>query len=196
MFDVSAWANSPTKRALDLIGAAALLFVALPFLSVAVAAVWMTEGCPALFQQERVGRDGETFVLYKIRTMRDDRAPSVTDSISTGSAAIFPLGALFRRIKLDEVPQLYNVLRGDMSLIGPRPLPRAIEETLPSVARAERRRVRPGLTGLAQVRCGRRAPWTERVNYDVDYASRASLRLDLSIVLDTFLHLIRSPDAV
>lgn len=196
MRDVSAWANSRAKRILDLGAAAAIMLVSLPFLAMAAAAVCIAEGRPVLFQQERVGRGGEIFVLYKVRTMHDDGAPPVTDSISTGSAAIFPLGAFLRRVKLDEVPQLFNVLRGDMSLIGPRPLPPAVEESLPSDARAERRRVRPGLTGLAQVRCGRRVPWTERVSHDVDYATRASLRLDFLIVFDTILHLARSPDAV
>lgn len=196
MPEVSPWADSSTKRALDLAAAVVLLLMSLPLLAPAAAAVAMLEGRPVLFRQERVGRDGETFVLYKIRTMRNDAAPPVTDSISTGSAAIFPLGAFLRRTKLDEVPQLYNVLRGEMSLIGPRPLPPELEVALPSETLAWRRRVRPGVTGLAQVRCGRRVPWAERVRHDVDYARQASPRLDLAIAFNTMLHLARSPDAV
>lgn len=196
MPDVSTWANSRTKRAIDLAGAAALLLVSLPFLTVAALAVWVTEGRPVLFRQERIGRSGEPFILWKIRTMRTDGAPSVTDPINTGSAAIFPLGAFIRRIKLDEVPQLYNVLRGDMSLIGPRPLPTEVEATLPPDALTWRRRVRPGMTGLAQVRCGRRGPWADRARHDVDYVLSASPQVDLSVLTKTLSYMLRRPDAV
>ncbi len=171
----------PGKRALDLI---ILILVAIPALLLAVmsaVAILLDDGPPVLFRQVRSGRDGRPFVLLKLRTMtkisqRNDTFPE--------SASITRTGGLLRRISVDELPQLLNVLRGEMSLIGPRP-------TLPyQVKRYDSRQrgrlsVPPGLTGLAQVNGRNRMTWPERIEWDLRYVENLSLRLDLSVLVRT-----------
>jgi lipopolysaccharide/colanic/teichoic acid biosynthesis glycosyltransferase len=137
---------------------------------------------PVLFRQERVGRDGVPFSLLKLRTMRADAA----NPVFPDADRITPVGRVLRRTSVDELPQLWNVLRGDMSVVGPRP-------TLGyQVARYDERQrgrlaVRPGLTGLAQVRLRNAAPWAERIVFDLDYVDRQSPALDARILLRSVL---------
>lgn len=194
--DVSNWPSSARKRMLDIVLSFVALILASPLLLLATVGIMLSDPGPVIFRQERVGRWGEAFVLLKLRTMTTDDTRDVTQSIRTGSTAIFAFGSLLRRLKLDELPQLLNVLQGDMSLIGPRPLPPQIESTLPDGPRSQRRTVRPGITGLAQVRCGRTQPWSERVSHDVEYATTAKPATDLKILAATLRYVLRSPDRV
>jgi lipopolysaccharide/colanic/teichoic acid biosynthesis glycosyltransferase len=166
------------KRALDLAVAGPLLLVTAPLQAAVAAAVAARMGRPVLFRQQRPGLGGRPFTMVKFRTMRavDPEAGFVSDgSRMTG------LGRFLRATSLDELPTLFNVVRGDMSLVGPRPLLMAY---LPrySPSQARRHSVRPGLTGLAQVSGRNALGWDERLALDVEYVDTRSLRLDLTIL--------------
>lgn len=168
------------KRLFDASVAAVLLVCLAPLLAVIAAGVWLTSGRPIIFSQVRPGRGGIPFTIYKFRTMR---------SISTSgnrseSARLTAFGRILRRTSLDELPELFNVLRGDMSLVGPRPL---LTEYLPYYTDIERMRhsVRPGITGWAQVNGRNALTWDERLALDVWYVQNRSFRLDMGILLKT-----------
>lgn len=163
------------KRALDVVGAAALLVLLAPVALLAAAAALLAHGRPLLFRQERAGRGGAPFAVLKLRTMRAGPGDDAARLTATGRA--------LRALALDELPQLVNVLRGEMSLVGPRPLPRDYVP-LYTPRQALRLRVRPGLCGLAQSMGRNAVPWEERLEWDARYAERpATLAGDLRIVL-------------
>ena len=170
------------KRLLDIGGAAAgLLLAAVPMVVVA-AIVLVTMGRPVLFRQARPGRGGRPFTLVKFRTMRGGDGPD--------EQRVTRVGRFLRRTSLDELPELWNVLRGDMSLVGPRPLlVEYLERYTPREAR--RHEVRPGLTGLAQVAGRNATTWEERLELDVQYVETRSLGLDLRILARTVLVVLR-----
>ena len=170
------------KRPVDLVAGGALLVLSSPLHALCAAAVAVLDGRPVYYTQARSGRDGIPFRLPKFRTMAVG-----TDSSSGGYPTedmVTRSGRFLRRWSLDELPQLISVVRGDMSLVGPRP-------TLPSqterYTERQRRRldVRPGLTGLAQVRFRNVAPWSERIESDIQYIERITFRLDVTILLLT-----------
>jgi Undecaprenyl-phosphate glucose phosphotransferase len=181
------------KRAIDIILSGFFLFVLSPvFLVVAVAMKLFMPG-PLLFRQERIGRDRKPFVIYKFRSMVPD-AEAMTGPVvaKPGDSRVTRLGRILRRLSLDELPQLYNVLRGDMSLVGPRPQPTFFDERYRGeVPRyLERQQARPGLTGWAEVNDLRgAAPIEDRTLYDVYYIEHWSLVLDLKIILLTGLRM-------
>lgn len=195
--------SEPSKRALDLTLGILALIVFAPLLIVAAALVRATSPGPALFRQTRSGRDGRPFTMYKLRTMRngcDDKAhreislrellenadPGTSDGIYKlqDDPRITKIGRLLRRFSIDELPQLFNVLRGDMSLVGPRPsLP--WEARLYTPEQQRRHQVRPGMTGLWQVSGRNRLKIAEMLALDLKYVERRSLLLDLSILLRT-----------
>jgi lipopolysaccharide/colanic/teichoic acid biosynthesis glycosyltransferase len=175
--------RSRVKRALDLVLATTGLIVLSPALAVIAVAIRVTMGRPVLFRQTRPGLHGRPFVIVKLRTMRD---PVDRDGHELPiSARVTKLGAFLRRTSLDEVTELWNVVKGDMSLVGPRPL---MMEYLPrySVEQNRRHDVLPGITGLAQVRGRHVVGWDERFALDVWYVDHWSLRLDFEILLATF----------
>jgi exopolysaccharide biosynthesis polyprenyl glycosylphosphotransferase len=185
----SAWRlNQPLKRALDLV-AAALLFVATaPLLLAAVLLVKATSRGPVLYPQTRVGRDRRPFTLWKLRTMRPDaEADGVEVLAEPGDPRLTPVGAWLRRTRLDELPQIWNVLAGSMSLVGPRPeRPGFTERNLRAVpGYAERFVVAPGITGLAQVNGEYHTTAANKLRYDLAYIANWSVWLDLSILLKT-----------
>ena len=153
-----------------------------PILAVLCVAVLVTEGRPILFKQLRIGRHDRPFRALKLRTMTDTRDAS--GNLLPDRERLTPLGRWLRSTSADELPELWNVLLGDMSLVGPRPLPATY---LPRYTSAERRRhdVRPGLTGWAQVHGRNSVGWDERLSLDVWYVEHHSLLLDLRIVLRT-----------
>jgi len=148
-------------------------------LAVVALAVRLALGPGVLFRQERAGRDGAPFTLLKFRSMRAPRFPGEPDA-----ARLTPFGQRLRRSALDEVPQLLNVLRGEMSLVGPRPLPMAYLDRYTPRERL-RLRVRPGLAGLAQARGRNAVPWPARLEWDARYAGHVTLRGDVAAVLGT-----------
>jgi sugar transferase EpsL len=161
------------KRAFDLIVALALLAVLWPLMLVVALLVRWRMGAPALFRQQRPGLGGRPFMLYKFRTMKDGAQPD--------AERLTALGGTLRRLSLDELPQLINVLRGDMSLVGPRPL---LMEYLPlySARQARRHEVRPGITGWAQVNGRNALGWPEKLELDAWYVEHRGLGLDLRIL--------------
>ena len=170
------------KRALDVIGAVVGLIVASPVLLAIGVALLVTQGWPVVFVQTRPGRYGKPFPLYKFRTMRaarDDHGRLLPDELR-----ITRVGRFLRQTSLDELPELVNVLRGDMSLVGPRPLLMSyLDRYTPEQAR--RHDVRPGITGMAQVAGRNDITWDERFAYDVWYVDHASAWLDVKILVRT-----------
>jgi lipopolysaccharide/colanic/teichoic acid biosynthesis glycosyltransferase len=171
------------KRALDLAVSALALLILAPVLAAAALAVLVSLGRPVLFRQVRPGLGGRPFVLYKFRTLRPPAAPGaeVTDNSPDRETRT---GRILRRSSLDELPELVNVLLGDMSLVGPRPL---LVEYLPcyTAEQARRHLVRPGITGLAQVSGRNALGWDRRFALDVHYVDHLSLGLDLRILART-----------
>ena len=168
------------KRAIDILIAGLALILSLPIQLVVALLVRINLGSPVLFTQQRPGRSGRMFTMYKFRTMRD-----ITEDLVSDEDRITPFGSWLRSTSLDELPELFNVLKGDMSIVGPRPL---LPEYLPlyTARQARRHEVRPGVTGLAQVKGRNAMPWAERLAWDVRYVETRSFALDCRIVLDTF----------
>jgi lipopolysaccharide/colanic/teichoic acid biosynthesis glycosyltransferase len=169
----------------DVVVAGTALVVLSPVLAVVALIVRLRLGSPVLFRQLRSGRDGDEFTIVKLRTMRAERYPGEPDADRTPT-----LGHRLRATSLDELPQLWNVLRGDMSLIGPRP---TLPEQVARYGAHERRRleVKPGLTGWAQVNGRNAISWPERIELDIWYIDHRSLLLDLRIMLRTLRRLLR-----
>jgi lipopolysaccharide/colanic/teichoic acid biosynthesis glycosyltransferase len=198
------------KRALDIALASVLIVIAAPVLLLLCCRVWGTSAGPAFFRQERLGRDMRPFTMLKLRSMctgNDDRIHRsyVTGMLSAQQEAaapngmlfklvddprITPLGGWLRRTSLDELPQLINVLRGDMSLVGPRPM-LAWEAKLLARPYRPRFTVRPGITGLWQVSGRSRLSMHRALELDVEYVRRRSVALDLAILLRTVPALVR-----
>ena len=184
-------------RALDVVLALALLVPGAPVLAVAALAIKLTSGAPVLYRGLRVGRAGHTFTMYKLRTLRPDaedrlrglqdvELDRLTESEHTR------VGRILRATQLDELPQLVNVLRGDMSIVGPRPIrPVFFEELVVDIPQYwQRLVVRPGLTGFAQLRMRRDTTWAEKLAHDLEYLADRSARLYLRIVLSTVARLV------
>ncbi|MBN2582445.1 MAG: sugar transferase [Planctomycetes bacterium] len=178
------------KRSTDVIfAAAAMIVLAVPML-VLLVLVRLTSRGPALFRQERAGKGMKPFLLYKFRTMRTDADPFGESPSDDDDPRLTPIGRRLRESSLDELPQLWNVLKGDMSLVGPRPL--YMSQARVFTERQRRRlEVRPGLTGLAQVSGRGNIPHEEKLELDVQYVENAGLWLDLKLLLRTFGHVFR-----
>lgn len=169
------------KRALDLVSAVTALVLLSPVIAAVALAVAVKLGRPVLFAQGRPGRDSKIFTLYKFRSMRDI---DPTRGLVTDEERLTSFGKLLRSTSLDELPSLWNVLRGDMSIVGPRPL---LVEYLPlySPEQARRHAVRPGITGLAQVNGRNSLSWEDKFALDVHYVDSRGLWLDARIALAT-----------
>jgi len=177
-----------TKRLFDIV----ISFLGLIFLSplfvVTSVLIRFKLGSPVLFTQQRPGKDEEIFTLYKFRTMtneKDERGNLLADE-----KRITRFGAFLRSTSIDELPSLYNVLIGNMSIVGPRPL---LVKYLPLYNKEQRRRhlVRPGLTGLAQVNGRNSITWDKKFEYDIEYVDRVNLFLDVSIIMNTVIKVLK-----
>ena len=173
------------NRAADVALAGVGLVVASPLLALSAVAIALEDGRPVLYSQERVGRNEEPFELLKLRTMVvGAETQGAGFAVDRGDARITRVGRILRKLSLDELPQLWNVLRGDMSLIGPRPtLAYQVERYTPRQHR--RLDVKPGLTGWAQIHGRAALPWDERIELDVWYVEHRSPLVDLKILLRT-----------
>lgn len=172
----------PLKRLFDISVSFILLFILLPIIVCTAILIRMKMGSPVLFKQERPGRHMKPFQIYKFRTMSDKRDNS--GKLLPDEKRLTGVGSLLRKFSIDELPQLLNVLKGEMSLIGPRPL---LMRYLPYFTETEKERfqVRPGITGLAQISGRNGLPWNERLTLDVEYVKGWSLRKDINILLLT-----------
>lgn len=187
MDSLSIRAQRAVKRGIDIAASAAGLIVLSPVMGATALAVRLSMGSPVLFRQERPGKDGEPFEMLKFRTMLPiDPIKGQIDDASRMTS----VGSFLRSTSLDELPELINVLRGDMSLVGPRPLlMQYLDRYTPRQAR--RHEVRPGITGLAQVSGRNGLSWEDRFEIDVQYVDNWSLRADIKILLDTIMVVLK-----
>ncbi len=172
-------------RTLDVVGSLLILFVLWPVTLVLAATVKLTSAGPVFYSQGRVGRYGKVFTMYKFRTMKDG-AESDTGPVlaSTNDTRLTPVGQLLRQSRMDELPQLFNVLRGDMSMVGPRPeRPHFVQQY--RVLQGVRLAVKPGITGLAQIRGSYNLRPERKVRYDTLYIQRRSVLLNLYVLMQT-----------
>jgi lipopolysaccharide/colanic/teichoic acid biosynthesis glycosyltransferase len=183
-------------RLLDIVFSSGLLVLASPLMAGAAVAVRCT-GSPILYRGPRVGRGGTVFVMLKFRTLKADSEDRLGPHLGPELTALTALeqtrvGRLLRATKIDELPQLVNVLRGDMSLVGPRPIRPAFFEALCHEIPAywQRLVVRPGLTGFAQLRMSREMTWAEKLAHDVEFIADRSIRLYLAVIAETAARLL------
>jgi lipopolysaccharide/colanic/teichoic acid biosynthesis glycosyltransferase len=176
------------KRFFDVVFACVFLFFLSPVFLITAIAVRICLGSPVIFRQARGGFEGKEFMILKFRTMTDKRGES--GELLPDTERITPFGNFLRRTSIDELPQLVNILRGDMSFVGPRP---QLAEFLPHYTEAEKVRhsVRPGLTGLAQIKGRNSLPWKKRFEYDIEYTKQASFFLDVKIIFLTLFTFAR-----
>ena len=176
------------KRFIDVVGAVVGLIVLFPFLVITAIAIWVRMGTPIIFKQMRPGLNGKPFYLYKFRTMtneKDEQGNPLSDE-----QRLTRLGRFLRSTSLDELPELFNVLKGDMSLVGPRPLlMQYLDRYTPEQAR--RHEVKPGITGWAQVNGRNAITWEERFALDVWYVDNWSLWLDMKILFITLVKVFK-----
>lgn len=176
----------PLKRALDLVVGGVAFAASLPLQCLLGCLVRYKLGSPVLFRQQRPGKDGKVFVLVKFRTMLDMDEPK---GLVSDAQRMTSFGAFLRSTSLDELPSLWNVVKGDMSLVGPRPLLVSYLERY-TAEQARRHEVRPGITGLAQVSGRNALSWDEKFLRDVEYVDNRSFLLDLNIVLRTMAKVV------
>lgn len=180
------------KRLLDLVLAVAAIILLLPVFGITALLVRANSSGPVLFVQFRLGRQGELFRMYKFRTMIDSPRTALHEIIGV-HPEVTRVGYWLRRFKLDELPQLLNVIKGDLSIVGPRPaLPVQLREYTDLAL--QRLEVRPGLTGLSQVNGNIHLTWPERWHYDALYVKNLTFKLDIQIILRTFAVLVRGED--
>lgn len=180
------------KRTLDCMAAAAGLVFLSPLLLVFVVLIRATSQGPAVYRQQRVGKGARPFTMFKFRSMRQG-ADKSGYSTATGDPRITPLGQFMRKTSIDELPQLLNVLKGDMSLVGPRPYVPAQEVDYAPEEWRERHSVRPGITGLAQVRVRSAGTREQVLAYDLEYVRTHNLKLDVSLLFGTLGTLLSGP---
>jgi undecaprenyl phosphate N,N'-diacetylbacillosamine 1-phosphate transferase len=177
------------KRGFDIFASLLALIVLSPVFAVIIIAIKLESKGSAVFRQDRAGRDGRPFVFYKFRTMRQDTEPFGPSPKSGADERLTKVGRFLREYSLDELPQLYNILRGDMSLIGPRPLYLTqISEW--SERQKKRLLVRPGLTGLAQIRGRAALTQEEKLEFDVQYVETAGFLTDIKIISGTMFRVL------
>ncbi len=176
------------KRPMDFFLSLTALIILSPVLVIIGLLVRIKLGSPVIFKQERPGLNEKIFTMYKFRTMTDEKDEN--GKLLPNKKRLTKFGKLLRATSLDELPELFNVLKGDMSLIGPRPL---LTEYLPLYNEHQKHRhdVRPGISGLAQINGRNAITWEEKFDYDVEYVKNISLKLDCTIIFQTFLKVIK-----
>lgn len=176
------------KRLLDLVCSLAAIIILSPILLLTALLVRIKLGSPVIFKQQRPGMNEKIFTLYKFRTMTDERDEK--GELLPDEVRLTDFGKFLRASSLDELPELFNILKGDMSIVGPRPL---LIEYLPlyNVHQRRRHEVRPGLTGWAQVNGRNAISWEEKFNYDVEYVDNLSFFLDVKIIFLTIMKVLK-----
>lgn len=172
------------KRVFDFVMSLSAILLLLPIIGVVAILVRIKFGSPVIFKQKRPGLDQKVFTIYKFRTMTDERDES--GRLMPDNIRLTGFGKFLRSTSLDELPELWNILVGDMSIVGPRPL---LVQYLPLYNEIQKRRheVRPGLTGWAQVNGRNAITWEEKFDFDVEYVSKLSIMLDIKIILKTLI---------
>jgi len=181
--------NLAIKRAADIVCSGLGLILLSPFFLICACLVKVFMPGTVFFKQQRVGINGKTFDILKFRSMKVDKEAEREHNFSKDAQRLTPFGRILRRTKMDELPQLLNVLIGEMSLVGPRPT--VLEQTvLYDAYQRKRLEMRPGITGLAQVNGNIALSWDERIEYDIKYVENFSILLDIQIILKTILVII------
>lgn len=185
--------NLTLKRLLDLLGSGIGLIIISPILLITIILLEVFMPGPVFFRQQRVGKNGKTFDILKFRSMKVDKEAEENHDFTKDEERKTPFGNLIRRLKIDELPQLINVFRGDMSLVGPRP---TVKEQTDLYNEYQRQRLymRPGMTGLAQVNGNISLSWAERIDYDVEYIRNFTFWLDIKILFKTVAVVIFGED--
>lgn len=199
------------KRILDITFSGAAIVVLSPVMGVTAILIKKKLGSPVFFKQERIGKNNEVFTMYKFKTMLDpidangrkltdqerlillEKTKGKSESIISDKNRLTPFGAKLRSYSIDELPELFNIIKGEMSIVGPRPLP-VIYSRYYTTEENKRHQVRPGLTGLAQVNGRNSISWTEKFKFDVEYVNNISLLLDLKIILKTITVILDKSD--
>ena len=181
--------NLAIKRTADIVFSAAGLIVLMPILVISAILLEIFMPGPLFFKQQRVGKNGRLFNILKFRSMKVDKALEASHDFTRDAERMTPFGKLLRRTKIDELPQLWNVLVGDMSLVGPRPTVKEQTDKYNDYQR-QRLNMRPGMTGLAQVNGNVSLTWDERFVYDIEYVNNFSVLLDIKILCKTVLVVI------
>lgn len=191
--------NLGIKRIIDFFGSLVGIIILLPLFTVIAILIKLTSKGPVIFKQERLGKDGQVFNILKFRTMIVN-AENIGDGLRVKSESdnrITKIGRILRKTSLDEIPQLFNVLAGQMSLVGPRPpvtyFPYDGYDNYPDWAK-KRFLMRPGITGLAQVRVRNSVSWDERIIVDNEYIDKFNIWLDIKILFNTILKVFKSED--
>lgn len=185
------------KRLLDIMFSFIGIVVASPVLAIVALAVKLDSKGPVIFKQERLGKDGKVFLIYKFRSMCVGAEKMGSGQYSfKGDSRITRVGKIIRATSLDELPQFFNIIKGDMSFIGPRPTLTYHPWKLEEYTDFQRRRfeVRPGITGLAQVNGRKKIDWVDRIKYDVEYVDNMSLALDCKILFKTVVNVFMMKD--
>jgi lipopolysaccharide/colanic/teichoic acid biosynthesis glycosyltransferase len=177
------------KRLFDIIASLIALLIFSPILVLVSVLILLTDGRPIFYNQDRLGKDAKIFKFHKFRSMTNNPRRQVDQQVREDDPEVTGVGRIIRRLKIDELPQLWNVLKGDMSIVGPRPaLPRYLETYTPR--QRQRLAVRGGITCLAQVNGSSHLSWDERIEYDLEYIETQSIWIDLKIMLKTVLVVI------
>lgn len=179
------------KRVLDLILSLMALILLMPLMIIIAILIRIKLGSPVIFKQKRPGKNEKIFILYKFRTMTDKKDKD--GNLLPDSERLTKFGKILRSTSLDELPELFNIIKGDMAIVGPRPL---LVKYLPYYTKEERHRhdVRPGLTGLAQINGRNTTNWEDRFKYDIEYTHKIALIEDIKIAIKTVVKIIRKQD--
>ena len=180
-----------TKRGIDLFGAVSLIIILSPILLVLSILVKLTSNGPVIHWSKRVGRDNEVFLMAKFRTMKIETPQIATHLMSDPDSYLTSIGGYFRRKSLDELPQLVNILKGEISFVGPRPALFNQDDLIEARTKVKVHSIRPGITGWAQIHGRDEIPIPQKVEYDHYYLENRSLFLDFRILLETFFKVIR-----
>lgn len=184
------------KRALDIIMSLGAIVILSPvFLAVALA-VLITDGSPVIYKQKRIGKDAKLFTIYKFRTMKNGTRVAATNDLKEAESQITAFGNILRKTSLDELPQLVNILKGDMSFVGPRPLIPEEEDIHKLRLEQGVYVVRPGLTGYAQINGRDKVGIEEKVRLDKEYVENHTLAFDAKIFLKTFINVFKMSDVI
>ncbi len=184
------------KRVLDILMSLSAIIVLFPVFIAVALIILISDGKPVIYKQKRVGKNAKLFTIYKFRTMKNGTRLAATNDLTESVDSIISCGKLLRKTSLDELPQLFNILKGDMSFVGPRPL--IPEEKEIHLLRQENDIycVRPGLTGYAQINGRDKCSIEEKVKLDREYIEKKSLAFDVKIFFKTFINVFRMSDVV
>ena len=180
-----------TKRGIDLFGAVSLIIILSPILLVLSILVKLTSNGPVIHWSKRIGRDNEVFLMAKFRTMKIETPQIATHLMSDPDSYLTSIGGYFRRKSLDELPQLVNILKGEISFVGPRPALFNQDDLIEARTKVKVHSIRPGITGWAQIHGRDEIPIPQKVEFDKYYLKNRSLLLDFRILLETFFKVIR-----